>query len=91
MAGREPTRAAGASAVLAAAGDRYAVCMPRMPRALEELVAALVGTTCLGVVVAVAYWLITGLSPWPGLVLGEVIGFGWGAALLAMSAPRSRD
>lgn len=65
--------------------------MPRMPRALEELVAALVGTTCLGVVVAVAYWLITGLSPWPGLVLGEVIGFGWGAALLAMSAPRSRD
>jgi uncharacterized membrane protein YdjX (TVP38/TMEM64 family) len=58
---------------------------------LEEFAAAVVASTCVGAAVAVAYWLITGLSPWPGLIMGEVIGFGWGAALLALASPRSRD
>ena len=68
----------------------------RAPRArridplLEEVLAATVAMTTLAVVVAVLYWLITGLSPWPGLVLGELAGFGFGIALLSLSSPRRR-
>lgn len=65
--------------------------MPRMPVLLEEFLVALAASACLGVVIAAVYWFVTGLSPWPGLILGEVIGFGWGAALLALTSPRSRD
>ena len=64
--------------------------MPRMPHVLEEFLAALAASTCLGAVTAVVYWLVTGMSPWPGLILGEVIGFGWGAVLLALTSPRER-
>lgn len=51
---------------------------------------AAVASSCLGAVIAFVYWFVTGYSPWPGLILGEVIGFGWGATLLAISSPRSR-
>jgi uncharacterized RDD family membrane protein YckC len=62
--------------------------MPRMPHELEEFVAALAASLAVGAVVAAAYWLATGLSPWPGLILGEVVGFGWGATILALTSPR---
>lgn len=65
--------------------------MPRLPILLEEFIAALTASACLGAAIAVIYWYVTGLSPWPGLILGEVIGFGWGSALLALTSPRSRD
>ena len=62
--------------------------MPRMPHELEEFLAAVAASTCVGAVMAGVYWLVTGLSPWPGLVLGMVVGFGWGATLLALTSPR---
>lgn len=65
--------------------------MPHIPALLEEFLVALAASTCLGAAVAVIYWFVTGYSPWPGLILGEVIGFGWGSALLALTSPRSRD
>ena len=65
--------------------------MPHIPALLEEFLVALAVSTCLGAAVAVIYWFVTGYSPWPGLILGEVIGFGWGSALLALTSPRSRD
>ncbi len=46
--------------------------------------------TVLAVLIAALYWLVTGLSPWPGVVLGELIGFGFGLSLLALTAPRRR-
>ena len=61
-----------------------------MPHELEEFFAALAACTCLGVVTAFVYWLVTGMSPWPGLILGEVVGFGWGAVILALTSPRAR-
>ena len=64
--------------------------MPRMPHELEEFFAALVASTVVGAVTALVYWLVTGLSPWPGLILGEVVGFGWGSVILALTSPRSR-
>lgn len=54
------------------------------------MLAATLAMTVLAVVVAVLYWAITGLSPWPGLVLGEIAGFGFGIALLSLSSPRRR-
>jgi len=62
----------------------------RIDPLLEEVLAASAAMTTLAVVVAVLYWLITGLSPWPGLVLGELAGFGFGIALLSLSSPRRR-
>jgi hypothetical protein len=60
----------------------------RMPHELEEFVAAGVATTCVGTAVAAVYWFVTGMSPWPGLVLAMVAGFGWGAVILALTSPR---
>ncbi len=57
---------------------------------LEEAVAATLAMSVLGVIVALLYWLFTGLSPWPGVVLGEVAGLGWGIVLLTLASPRRR-
>jgi hypothetical protein len=57
---------------------------------LEEAIAATAAMCALGVAIALLYWLFTGLSPWPGLVLGEVAGLGWGVVLLALASPRRR-
>ena len=62
----------------------------RIDPLLEEVLAATAAMTVLAVVIATLYWAITGLSPWPGLVLGEVAGFGFGIALLSLSSPRRR-
>ena len=62
----------------------------RIDPLLEEVLAASAAMTVLAVVVALLYWVITGLSPWPGLVLGEMAGFGFGIALLSLSSPRRR-
>ena len=62
----------------------------RIDPLLEEVLAATLAMTVLAVVVALLYWLITGLSPWPGLVLGEIAGFGFGIALLSLTSPRRR-
>ncbi len=62
----------------------------RIDPLLEEVLAATLAMTVLAVVVAVLYWLITGLSPWPGLVLGEIAGFGFGIAPLSLTSPRRR-
>jgi hypothetical protein len=55
---------------------------------IEDTLAALLATSVLGVVVAGLYWLLTGLSPWPFVVLGEIGGLGFGVAMLALAAPR---
>jgi uncharacterized membrane protein YdjX (TVP38/TMEM64 family) len=62
----------------------------RIDPLLEEVLAATVAMTVLAVIVAVLYWAVTGLSPWPGLVLGELAGFGFGVALLSLASPRRR-
>ena len=55
---------------------------------IEDTLAALLATSVLGVVVAGLYWLLTGLSPWPFVVLGEIGGLGFGVAMLALASPR---
>ena len=60
----------------------------RLDPLIEETFAAATAMTALAVLVAGAYWLLTGDSPWPELVLGEVAAFGFGIAVLALTAPR---
>jgi hypothetical protein len=62
--------------------------MPTLHPLLEDTLAALLSTSVLGAVIAVAYWLLTGISPWPFVVLGEIGGLGFGVAMLALCAPR---
>jgi hypothetical protein len=57
---------------------------------IEDTLAALFATSILGVTVALMYWLLTGISPWPFVVLGEVAGLGFGVATLALCSPRRR-
>lgn len=70
-------------------GD-WRVNVPRLDPLLEEALAATVALTALGAVIALLFWLVTGLSPWPVVILGEVAGFGFGIAVLALTSPRRR-
>ena len=60
----------------------------RLDPLIEDTLAALLATSVLGVVVALFYWLMTGLSPWPYVVIGEIGGLGFGVAVLALTSPR---
>ena len=62
----------------------------RLDPLIEDTLAALMATSVLGVVIALAYWALTGISPWPIVVLGEIGGLGFGVAILALSSPRRR-
>jgi hypothetical protein len=62
--------------------------MPTPHPLLEDTLAALLSTSVLGAVIALAYWLLTGISPWPFVVLGEISGLGFGVAMLALCTPR---
>ena len=57
---------------------------------LEEILVATASVTVLGAFIALAFWLFTGLSPWPLLILGEIGALGFGIVLLTMTSPRRR-
>ena len=61
---------------------------PRFDPLLQETLVATGWVGVLGAVLAAIFWIATGLSPWPFVVLGEVGGLGFGIALLALSSPR---
>lgn len=64
--------------------------MSRLDPLLEEVIVATLAVTVLGVAVAVLFRLLTGVSPWPFLVLGEILGLGMGIVLLTLASPRRR-
>ena len=57
---------------------------------IREVAVASVAMLGLSGLIAGLYWLFTGQSPWPFVVLGTMGGFGFGVALLALSSPRRR-
>ena len=61
--------------------------MSRLPPLLREFVVAAISMTLLGTVTAVCFYLFTGLSPWPFVLLAEIAGFGFGAVMLALPIP----
>ncbi len=64
--------------------------LKRLDPLLEETLAATVAGALLAVVLAAGFWLISGTSPWPGIILGELVGLGMGIPLLALTSPRRR-
>ena len=62
----------------------------RLDPLLEETLAATAAVALLGAVISLLFWLLTGLSPWPGIIIGEIVGLGMGIPLLALTSPRRR-
>ena len=77
--------------------DRWIVEPPPAPRRpltvhplIMEAIVASGWMTAIGVFVAVVYWGLTGLSPWPYVVLSEIAALGFGVVLLALVSPKGR-
>ena len=64
--------------------------MRRLRKVVEEIVAASVAMTLLATLIAVIFWVTTKQSPWPFLVLAEVVSFAWGLILLIATSPSWR-
>lgn len=64
--------------------------MERLRALVEEMVAAVVAMSLLATVIALIFWFATKQSPWPVLVLAEVISFAWGLVLLIATSPTLR-
>ena len=62
--------------------------MARLDPLVGQTLAATAAMVALSAVIALLYWVFTGQSPWPFVVLGTLAGFGFGVALLALSSPR---
>jgi formate/nitrite transporter FocA (FNT family) len=61
--------------------------MSRRRALVEETVVAAVGLAVISVLIDAIFWLSTGRSPWPGLVLAECVAFGWGLILVVVTSP----
>jgi hypothetical protein len=55
---------------------------------VEEALIGLLAIGALTAVIALIYWLSTGLSPWPLVVLADMAAFGTGMAVLLATSPR---
>lgn len=62
----------------------------RLDPLLEETLAATGAVAMLAMFVSAMFWVLTGTSPWPGVVLGSLVGLGMGVPLLALTSPRRR-
>ncbi len=57
---------------------------------LHELLVATLTVSAFSAVLALLCWWLGGIQPWPGVILGEVAGFGFAIALLTLTSPRRR-
>jgi hypothetical protein len=57
---------------------------------VEETLAATGAVALLGVMLTVLLWMLTGIAPWPVIILGELVGLGMGIPLLVLTSPRRR-
>ena len=64
--------------------------MHRPHALIEEAAVAAVALSLLGTLVAIVFWRTTGLSPWPGVVIGEGIAICWGVILIVLTSPSRR-
>ncbi len=64
--------------------------MIRLDPLLKKIMAGTLAMACLSGLIALLFWLFMGMSPWPMLILGELAGFGFEVALLALTSPHRR-
>jgi len=57
---------------------------------LEEAIVATISMTILAAFIALSFYALTGISPWPFIILSECGAFGMGIILLTISSPRRR-
>ena len=57
---------------------------------LEEMLNAVGAMAALIALLSGIYWLFTGLSPWPTIVIVQVIVLGSGLGVLTLTSPRRR-
>jgi hypothetical protein len=62
--------------------------MARLDPLVEEALVAVLAISALTAVIALLYWLSTGLSPWPLVILADMAAFGTGIAVLLATSPR---
>jgi uncharacterized RDD family membrane protein YckC len=58
---------------------------------LEEFLVATVAIVALLAFISLLYWLFTGSSPWPELVLAQAMIYGSGIGVLTLTSPRRRS
>jgi hypothetical protein len=58
---------------------------------LEEFLAATVAIVALLALISLLYWLFTGSSPWPELILAQAVIYGSGVGVLTLTSPRRRS
>jgi hypothetical protein len=58
---------------------------------LEEFLAASAAIVALLTLVSLLYWLITGLSPWPEIVVAQILIYASGVGVLTLTSPRRRS
>jgi hypothetical protein len=58
---------------------------------LEEFLAASAAIVALLTLVSLLYWLITGLSPWPEIIVAQILIYASGAGVLTLTSPRRRS
>ncbi len=57
---------------------------------IEEAIVATISMFVVGTFIALAFWDITDISPWPFVILSETAAFGIGIVLLTLCSPRQR-
>ncbi len=57
---------------------------------IEEAIVATISMFVVGTFIALAFWDITDISPWPFVILSETAAFGIGIVLLTLCSPRRR-
>ena len=60
-------------------------------RLLRETGIAALLMLAIGVTVVVLYQAVTGLSPWPYLIIAMIGATGWGTVMLALCSPARRS
>jgi hypothetical protein len=58
---------------------------------LEEFLAASAAIVALLTLVSLLYWLITGLSPWPEIVVAQILIYASGVGVLTLTSPWRRS
>ena len=57
---------------------------------IEEAIVATISMFIVGAFIALSFYVITGISPWPFVILSETAALGIGIVLLTLSSPRRR-
>jgi uncharacterized RDD family membrane protein YckC len=65
--------------------------MLKLSPLLEEFLAATAAILAVLAFISLLYWLFTGASPWPDLILAQLLIYCSGVGVLTLTSPRRRS